>query len=50
MIDNTINDDKTVAGGGKDMILAGRYHILRQQGQGGIGAVWRNLYLPRRSE
>ena len=24
------NDDKTVAGGGKDMILAGRYHILRQ--------------------
>ena len=27
MIDNTINDDRTVAGGGKDMILAGRYHI-----------------------
>jgi hypothetical protein len=23
-----INDDRTVAGGGKDMILAGRYHIL----------------------
>ena len=35
MIDNTINDDRTVAGGGKDMILAGRYHILRQLGQGG---------------
>ena len=32
----TINDDRTVAGGGKDMILAGRYHILRQLGQGGL--------------
>ena len=30
MIDNTINDDKTIAGGGKDMILAGRYHVLRK--------------------
>ncbi len=30
MNDNTINGDKTVAGGGKDMTLAGRYHILRQ--------------------
>ena len=29
MIDNTINDDKTIAGGGENMILAGRYHILR---------------------
>ena len=28
----TISDDWTVAGGGKDMILAGRYHILRQLG------------------
>ena len=28
MIDNTINDTKTIAGG-KDAILAGRYHILR---------------------
>ena len=28
-----ISDDRTVAGGGKDMILAGRYHILRQFGQ-----------------
>ena len=35
MIENTINDDRTVAGGGKDMILAGRYHILRQLRQGG---------------
>ena len=31
MIDNTINDDRAVAGGGEDMILAGRYHILRQK-------------------
>ena len=29
----TINDDRM--GGGKDMILAGRHHILRQPGQGG---------------
>ena len=39
MIDNTINDDRTVAGGGKDVTLAGRYHILRQLGPVGIGAV-----------
>ena len=30
MIDDTINGDKTVAGGGKEMILVWRYHILRQ--------------------
>ena len=35
MIDNTINGDKTVAGGGKDVTLAGRYHIIRQLGQVG---------------
>ena len=29
----TINDDRM--GGGKDMILAGRHHILRQLGHGG---------------
>ena len=34
MIENTINDDRTVAGDGKDVTLAGRYHILRQLGQG----------------
>ena len=36
----SINDDRTVAGGGKDMILAGRYHILRQLGQGGVNEIW----------
>ena len=40
MIDNTINDAKTIAGGGKDVILARRYHILSQLGEGGMGSVW----------
>ena len=38
MIDNTINDDKTIAGG-RDAILSGRNYILRQLGQGGMEAV-----------
>ena len=29
MIDDTINDGKAEAGG-KDVVLAGRYHIIRQ--------------------
>ena len=28
MIGNTINDDKTISGGGKGAILAGRYRSL----------------------
>ena len=35
MIDNTIKDTNTIAASGKDVILAGRYPILYQQGQGG---------------
>ena len=34
MIGNTINDDKTIAGG-KDAILIGRYKTLCQLGRGG---------------
>ena len=36
MIDNTINGNRTAAGGGKDVTLAGRYHIIRQLGTGGL--------------
>lgn len=39
MIDNTINDDKTIAGGIGAM-LAGRYHILWRLWRGGMGLVW----------
>ena len=42
MIDNAINDDKTIAAGGKDVILAGRYKIVRQFGCGGMGVVMCN--------
>ena len=32
----TINDDKTIVGGGEGAIIAGRYHIRRRLGQGGM--------------
>ena len=38
MIENTINDDKTIADGIGTM-LAGGYRILRQLGESGMGAV-----------
>ena len=43
MIDNTINDDKTISGGGRDAILAGRYKIIRRPGRGGMGAAMSNV-------
>lgn len=36
VIDNTINDDRAIAGGGEGTVLAGLYHILRQLGQSGM--------------
>ena len=33
MIDNTINDDKAIAGGGEGAILAGRYKAFRRPGE-----------------
>ena len=32
MIDNTINDNRTIADGGKDMVLAGYYYVLYKLG------------------
>ena len=38
MFENTINDDKTIAGCVGTM-LAGHYHTLRQLGEGGMGSI-----------
>ena len=35
MIEDTINEGKTISGGGKDVTLAGRYNILWQLDKGG---------------
>ena len=40
MIANTINDDKTIAGGGEGAVLAGRYKLVRRLGHGGKVAVY----------
>ena len=40
MNENTINNDVTIAGESQRALLANRYRIIKQLGQGGMGSVW----------
>ncbi|MBO7237518.1 MAG: serine/threonine protein kinase, partial [Kiritimatiellae bacterium] len=40
MNENTINNDVTMPGESQRALLANRYRIIKQLGQGGMGSVW----------